>query len=284
MPKLAASNWAKIGLSFGSLLIISYLSLLFSLRLGQTRLMFFPPPDTQATPADEGLSYENVWLLAPGQVHGWWIPAATAQAPVLLYLHGNGSNIGDLIGRASRFHRLGLAVLLIDYRGYGNSNGPFPNETRVYEDAEAAWFYLTQTRQLAPTQIIVYGQSLGGAIAIELAIRHPVAGVIVESTFTSMKAMVDWAIPYQLFPINWILTQHFDSLSKIRSLHTPILLIHGTADQTVPVQMSRALFQAAPQPKQLLLIPEAGHDNVASLDETRYLQVVREFVNLVFSY
>jgi pimeloyl-ACP methyl ester carboxylesterase len=197
----------------------------------------------------------------------------------LLYFHGNGSNIGDNVHRASRFHQLGLSVLLIDYRGYGKSSGPFPNESLVYEDAEAAWTYLTQQRRIAPKNIFLYGHSLGGAIAIEMAVRHPdIAGIIVEGAFTSIRAVVDEVSLYRLFPVDLILTQQFDSLAKVRSLQMPILFIHGTADEIIPVKMSQELYQAAPEPKQLLLVPDAGHNDTAELGGIRYLQTIREFI------
>jgi pimeloyl-ACP methyl ester carboxylesterase len=260
-------------------LLASYLTGCLLLRWGQTRLMFFPDSILKATPDTVGLAYEDIWLPMPqGSVHGWWIPAAD-RAPVVLYLHGNGSNLGDLVTRAKRLHQLGLTVLLIDYRGYGRSPGLFPSEASVYADAEAAWQYLTQTRQIAPDTIVLYGQSIGGAVAIELASRHPeAAAVIAESTFTSMRAMVAQTIPEYLLPIDWLLTQQFDSLSKVRSLQVPILLIHGTADDTIPATMSQDLFAAAPNPKHLLLIPDANHDNVARLGGNQFLQTIKQFI------
>lgn len=279
MSKLSAPVLTKVLLSLCGVLATVYFGLFLLLRFWQTRLIFFPSPEIAAIPADVKLSYEEVWLpVATGKIQCWWIPGAKAEDPVLLYLHGNSSNIGDTVGRALGFHQL-ASVLLIDYRGYGRSSGSFPSEASVYEDAERAWIYLTKTRQIAPKDIVLYGHSLGGAIAIEMATQHPeMAGVIVEGTFTSVQAMLDYLIPYQLFPVDWIVTQRFDSLAKVRSLQTPILFIHGTADKTVPVQMSRDLFAAAPEPKQLLLVPKAGHNNTASLGGTPYLQAIHKFV------
>ncbi len=251
------------------------------LRFGQTRLIFHPSAQVSETPAVAGLAYENVELPMPvGQIHGWWIPSATISSSVLLYLHGNGSNLGDLIDRAWHWHQIDLSLLLIDYRGYGHSQGNFPREASVYEDAEAAWRYLTRVRRIAPAQIIIYGQSLGGAVAIDLASKHPdAAAVIVESSFTSMRAMVmRWWLNY-LLPVDWLLTEQFDSLSKIRSLKVPILLIHGTADRLIPASMSQTLYAAAPEPKQLVLIPNANHDTVAQYGGKRYWQSVQEFLH-----
>ncbi|MGF1538238.1 MAG: alpha/beta hydrolase, partial [Elainellaceae cyanobacterium] len=182
----------------------------------QTRFIFHPSAALDATPANVQLAYEDVWLPVDGdQVHGWWIPAR-ASAPAILYLHGNGSNLGDLVNRARRFHQWGYSVLMIDYRGYGRSSGPFPNEARVYADAEAAWDYLSQ--QVPANHIVVYGRSIGGAIAVELATHHPnAAGLILESSFTSMQAVVKQSPLGAIFPTQWLITQRFDSLSKVRS-------------------------------------------------------------------
>lgn len=251
-------------------------------------------------------------------VHGWWIPAsetppsppkawggarkgervlatpqshrrAVASVPalnkgglggVVLYLHGNGSNVGANVEHANRFHRLGLSVFLIDYRGYGKSQGDFPSESQVYEDAQLAWDYLVQQRGVNPNQIYIYGHSLGGAIAIDLAVRHPdAAGLIVEGSFTSTRAMVDFQKGlFWLFPIDWLLTQRFDSLSKVDRLQMPVLFIHGTADNVVPVEMSKKLFDAAPEPKQLYIVPDGGHNNVAQIGGAEYLQIVSQFL------
>jgi pimeloyl-ACP methyl ester carboxylesterase len=197
-----------------------------------------------------------------------------------LYLHGNGSNVGANVEHAHRFHRLGLSVFTIDYRGYGKSQGDFPSESQVYEDAQLAWDYLVQQRGVNPNQIYIYGHSLGGAIAIDLAVRHPeAAGLIVEGSFTSTRAMVDFQKGlFWLFPIDWLLTQRFDSLSKVDRLQMPVLFIHGTADNVVPVEMSKKLFDAAPDPKQLYIVPDGGHNNVAQIGGAEYLQIVSQFL------
>lgn len=272
----------KLLLGSVGLLAIVYALICGGLWLWQTRLIFFPSPVISATPAKFGLSYEEVWIpIAPStdRIHGWWIPAAN-RGKTLLYLHGNGGNIGSNVAYADRFHQLGLSVLLIDYRGYGQSEGRFPSEERVYEDAQAAWNYLTQTRRIPARQIVLYGQSLGGAVSIELATRYPdAAALIVESTFTSIQGMVDRLSSYHFLPIHLILNQRFDSIAKIRAIQIPVLLIHGTADATVPYDMSETLYAAAPQPKQLWIVPHATHYNVATLTGSTYLKVVQQFLD-----
>lgn len=290
------------------LIVIFYGLLCLGLRQWQTHLLFFPDDQIDALPDAVGLDYEEVVLAigdgeTQGTVHGVWIPSQVSRihqdlssaaaselrisGPTVLYLHGNGSNVGDLTEMGQMFHHLGWNSLLIDYRGYGRSQGPFPNEKRVYKDAAAAWTYLIEERQLQPEHVMVYGHSLGGAIAIELATRYPeMAGVIVEGSFTSMRAMATLQSRYQFLPLDWILTQHFDSLAKVRSLVPPLLLIHGDADETIPYQMSQALQDAAQtsihQPATtLVLFPEAGHNDLPEVGGERYIQTLRTFAEQV---
>lgn len=281
---LKQQAWAIVtGLS---LAIALYGLAALALRRYQTRFIFRPSATLDATPAAAQLAYEEIWLpVGEGQVHGWWIPAAaapasraqTTPAPAILYLHGNGSNLGDLVNRARRFHQWGYSILLIDYRGYGRSSGPFPNEARVYEDAETAWQYLSQ--QVAADRIVIYGRSIGGAIAIHLAAQHPdAAGLILESSFTSMAAVVEQSPVGLVFPADRLVTQRFDSLSKIRSLPTPLLLLHGTADAIVPPEMSQALHDAASGPKALVWIDGADHNDVPETGGDRYAEAIQTFV------
>ena len=266
-----------IGLGISATL---YISLFLLLRFRQTKLIFFPDSQIKSTPQAYGLDYQDVWLtIGADKVHGWWIPTAKSSAPALLYFHGNGSNNGDLTELAAIFHQLEVSVLLIDYRGYGKSSPIFPNEARVYEDALAAWQYLTQVQQIEPERIFVYGHSLGGAIAIELATKHPeMAGLITEGTFTSIQDMASLMPGMKLFPLRWLVTQRFDNLTKIKSLQTPILILHGTADEVIPLYMSKKLYTAAPEPKQLEIIERAGHNNLPEFNLQRYLLTLKQFI------
>ncbi|GAB4304831.1 MAG: alpha/beta hydrolase [Oscillatoriaceae cyanobacterium] len=272
-------------------LLSVYIAACIILRVAQNRFIFFPTQEITATPAEVQLDYKEIWLPVANSsqnteegIHGWWLPAAKQhQGRVLLYLHGNSENISGNIYHANRFHKLGFSVFLIDYRGYGKSVGSFPTEQSVYQDTETAWNYLVQDRGIPPEQIVIYGHSLGGAIAIELANRHPgAAGLIVEGSFTSIRDMTDYRYPwFVIFPIDQLLTDRFDSLSKVPHLQMPVLFIHGTADETVPYAMSQTLFAAAPQPKQLFTVPGAGHENLAKLSGETYLQTIRDFMELV---
>jgi uncharacterized protein len=252
---------------------------------GQNRLIFVPEKEITTTPANQQLPYTEVWIPVedanqpqqPSRIHAWWLPNPKTQN-VLLYLHGNGKNISANVPQAARLQRLGLSVLLIDYRGYGKSEGSFPTEASVYSDAQAAWNYLRQQRQIPANRIYLYGHSLGGAIAIDLAVQHPqAAGLIVQSSFTSMPAMtrtIGWA---RLFP-SQIVHQRFDSLAKVSQLKLPVLYIHGTADHFIPDWMSGTLYANTPEPRQMLLVPGGGHNNVAEVGGEPYLQTIRNFI------
>jgi hypothetical protein len=281
------------------LVAIAYLAVCIFLLLRQNRLIFFPSSTIETTPGDFNLIFEDVWIpvearrrnvpqrqaVSKHQLHSWWIPAKNLENGVVLYLHGNGHNIGANLTQALQFHHLDLSVLLIDYRGYGQSNGDFPTEAAVYQDARAAWNYLTQERKISPEQIILFGHSLGGAIAIDLALEYPeAAGLIVQSSFTSMRAMVDQLGQFWMFPVDFLLTHQFNSISKVRSLKLPVLYTHGTADALIPAAMSELLYNATPEPKQLLLIAGADHNDIPSVGGSTYLQTVKAFVEYVFKY
>jgi hypothetical protein len=292
-------SWLKICLTLGILLTVLYLSACLFLFVRQNRFIFVPSREISTVPSDLEMDYQEVWLpvisgenhqeSTPEKVHGWWIPAPVDTRSksksewVLLFLHGNADNISENLRHSNRFHRLGFSVLIVDYRGYGLSEGNFPTESTVYEDVETAWNYLVNQRGIPPEKIVIYGHSLGGAIAIDLASRQPqAAGAIIEASFTSMRDMVDYQYPYfNIFPIDLILTHRFDSINKVKNLKMPILFTHGTADEVVPTSMSKALFDAANEPKKLFIIPTADHNNIAKVSGEKYFETIREFMKLV---
>lgn len=248
----------------------------------QRELIFAPTRDVTRTPADVNLKFEDVRFPARGRdaatLHGWWLQSTDADAPAILYLHGNDLNVGANVDHIAALRRMGFSVLAVDYRGYGKSDGASPSESRVYEDAEAAWDFLIRQQHVDPGRTFIYGHSLGGAVAIELALRRPeAAGLIVESGFTSMSDMAK--INYWMFPVDWLLNQRFDALGKVPALRVPVLFIHGTADREVPTVMSERLFSAARAPKALTLIPGAGHEDNASVGGALYTRAVVEFVD-----
>jgi len=250
----------------------------------QRELIFFPSRDVHLVPSSQGLPYEEVWIPVgsnpSARLNGWWLPAHDATAPTLLYLHGNDFNLSSNLEHIARFHRMGFAVFAIDYRGYGKSEGAFPSEAQVYDDAEAAWDYLVLQRRIEPRRIFIFGHSLGGAIAIELALRRPdAAGVIAEGTFTSVPELASRI--YWMFPTGWLVNQHFDSLGRVPKLRVPILFIHGKADTEIPYAMSEALYRASAEPKWLTLVPGGGHEDSARVDGSPFEKAVTEFAATV---
>ena len=282
MPRTAKQLLLLVGVS--ALLYLFACAYMWST---QQQHIFEPSPLLQTTPDRVGMRFEEVRIPSGngaerGELYGWWIPAVQADAPALLFLHGNDKNIGygyDL-DNAGRMHSLGYNLLMIDYRGYGKSTGGAPSEAKVYEDAETAWNYLLKQRASAPQHTFIYGHSLGGAIAIDLAVRHPeAAGLIVESTFSSMSDMGKHEYSYlRYLPVDWLLNQHFDSLEKVGKLKTPVLFIHGTWDKRIPWQMSRQLFDTAPQPKSLKLIEGGEHGNNSRIAWVEYRDALNAFV------
>jgi hypothetical protein len=267
------------GVSIG---FAAYLLLCFAIYLLQRRLIFVPIATLEATPRQFDLPYEEVWLRVrrwQGKIerlHGWWIPGSGQD--VLLYLHGNQGNISLNLGNAKRFQQLGFSVLMFDYRGYGRSEGTFPSEAEVYRDAQAAWNYLTLERGIAANRIYLYGHSLGGAIAIDLAVRQPqAAGAIADNTFTSMRDVALYQPLYRFFPADLILNQRFDTLSKLKLLRVPLLLLHGTDDRLVPPSMSQVLYESATVPKKLLFVPGAGHNNLIAVVGEELPQIIKDF-------
>ena len=250
----------------------------------QREWIFRAQRDVHSTPADYGLAYEDVWLKVAGEgdapherVHGWWLPATSAGSATLLYLHGARWNLSNNLFRIQRLQRMGFAVLAIDYRGFGRSDGELPSEAQAYVDAQAAWEHLRALQPDAGRRFL-YGHSLGGAVAIELATRNEdVAGLIVESTFTSMREMAE-VMGYGNYPIAAILTQHFDSTAKMARVAAPVLFVHGAADRFVPAVMSERLYAAAREPKRLLLVEGAGHSNATLVAFDRYQAAVRDLL------
>ncbi|MGB3294987.1 MAG: alpha/beta fold hydrolase [Phormidesmis sp.] len=267
-----------------SLGAITYAGACFALYSYQQKLIFRPIPDTIGTPAEIGFPYEDVWIPVKdslgqdaGMLHGWWLPNPGSKQ-TMLFCHGNYGNISYNLKRICFHYDLGFSVLAFDYRGFGQSSGPDPTEQSTYADAEAAWRYLTVSREIAPEQITVMGHSMGGAIAIDLATRHPeMARLIVKSSFTSMQDVVEARPFYRLFPIEHLLTEPFDSLSKVGQLQVPVLYVHGGQDPDVPAEMSQRLYDASPTPKQLWFAVGADHNNISSLTGEAYSRVVSAF-------
>jgi fermentation-respiration switch protein FrsA (DUF1100 family) len=258
-----------------------YLLVVGAIWYAQAKIMFHPSKVVDVTPGDLGAKFSNVALPLMGdQLAGWWVPSEDSQAGTLLYLHGNAANIAANVRQVLRLRATGLNVFIFDYRGYGHSTGGPPREKLMYEDAERAWKYLVAERNIAPDRIAIYGHSIGGGVAVDLASKHPEAGaLIIEGAFTSIADMAN-GIPYTAcLPVRLILTERFDSISKIGSIHLPKLILHGDADTMVPPRMARRLYDAAPEPKRLALIAGGGHEDSAVANAGAYFAALNGFLS-----
>jgi len=246
----------------------------------QRHFVFYPDRTLHATPADYSFPVRDVSIVVPERtLHGWWIPAARPRAEVVLYLHGSSGNVSTSMDGIAPLRELGYSVFMIDYRGYGASGGGFPSEAGVYQDAQSAWDYLVHVLGTNPANLVIYGHSLGGAIAIELALRHPeAAGLVVESSFTSIYDMAMLGARYALFPVNLFLNQRFDSIAKVSQLRLPVLYIHGTADEIVPFGMGKALYDATPLAHGLVAVPAGTHSDNAAVGGAGLRSAIRRFV------
>jgi uncharacterized protein len=242
----------------------------------QSRLVFFPGPAPRTTPAAAHLVYEDLELeTSDGErLHAWLIRPATPAKAAVLVCHGNAGSIADRLHLAAEFVRMELAVLLFDYRGYGGSSGA-PSERGVYLDAEAAYGRLTTALGFAPERTIVYGESLGGAVAIELALREKIAALIVEDTFSSLADV--GARHYPWLPVRWITRYRFASIEKVPEIAAPKLFMHSPEDEIVPFEQGRALFEAAREPKQFLETT-GGHNGGGFGLRPEHLAQVRAFI------
>ncbi len=237
-------------------------------------MIFFPDPALVATPRDLGLEYEDVDLSVAGggRTHGWLIPGRTDT--VILWFHGNAGNISHRLDNIRVLHDLvGAGIMIVDYGGYGRSDGA-PSEERMYADARAALQYL-RDRGVAREDTVYFGRSLGSAVALDLAAEHPPAKLILETPFESLRAMAGALVPATLAKL---VPQRFDNLSKIGKIRCPVLFLHGDRDEIVPYEHSRTLFEAAPEPKKHYRIPGATHNDTYIVGGEAYFAEIREFI------
>jgi fermentation-respiration switch protein FrsA (DUF1100 family) len=259
-------------------LTAGYLGILLLLTALQARLVFFPTRDLRATPADAGLVWEELRLRTEDGlgIHAWWVPAEGARGTIL-FCHGNAGNVGDRIGSILLFHRLGWNVLIFDYRGYGRSEGS-PSEAGLYRDATAAWAHLTAERGVAPEDIVLFGRSLGGAVAAELAERHAPAGIILESAFTSVPELAAEFYPW--LPVRLLVRFRFDTLARVPRIRAPLLVVHSRGDDIIPFRHGERLYRAAGEPKTLLEISGTHNEGFVASGE-RYERGLARFLEEV---
>lgn len=226
-----------------------------------------------------GLPLEEVWFEAEDGVRlfGWFLPSA-ASPGIILWCHGNAGNIIHRLDNLARLSRIGLSVFLFDYRGYGRSQGR-PSEQGLYRDALAAYAYVTQTRRISAKRVIIFGRSLGAAVAAHLASVRTAAGLILESAFPSIEAVARHY--YFGLPVHWFVGARFPLEERLKQVHMPLLVIHGALDDVIPFDLGQKVFEAANEPKSFYTVPRADHNDVYVVGGTAYYERLKEFATEV---
>lgn len=253
-----------------------YAALTGMVYLIQEKLLFLPGEARYGDPSGIGLTYEEIRLSTEDgeSLQAWWIPRSDARGTVLFF-HGNAGNITTRLETIRTLHRLGLNTFIIDYRGYGASSGR-PTEKGLYRDAESAWRYLIGERGVPPAEIVLYGRSLGAAVAIWLAERVPEGALIAESGFTSVPEIGAYHYPY--LPVRMLSRMQFDSLARIGNCRSPVLVIHSREDEIIPFSHGERLFEAAAEPKRFVEL-SGTHENSFVLSHETYSEAISDFVD-----
>jgi len=263
--------------------LVFYIGLSAFVYIKQPDMLFYPDlsgRELVTSPASRGMAYENVELITSDNIklHGWYVladkPGAHQKAATVLFFHGNAGNISHRMDSIEQFHQLGLNVFIIDYRGYGQSEGEM-TEAGSYRDAEATWSYLINTRSINESEIIIFGRSLGGSIAAWLAERITPAGLIVESSFSSVPSMGRRFYPF--LPVSLLSRYQYNTKKSIAAISCPLLLAHSRDDEIIPFEEGMEIFDAAPEPKQLLIM-RGGHNDGFIVSGQEYMEAIALFI------
>jgi len=272
----------KILMNIVIIILVVFIFLFLWIRWQERSGLFFPSRDLYLSPAAEGLSFEDVHFDSAGnELHGWYLPASGSQ--VVLWMHGNAGNIADRLDQAVEMKRaLGVSSFMFDYRGYGKSKGR-PSEKGLYQDAEAAFEWLTKTRGIDPGNIILYGHSLGSAVSVDLALERGLnaGGLVLESPFTSAADIASGM--YFGLPVGLVMSVKLDNIGRIGDVKMPILIIHGVRDTVIPFGMGKKLFDAAPEPKTFLPIANGDHSDCYYVGAADYWSAWRALLDQVQS-
>ena len=259
--------------------ILGGVAFVFGLRWLEFAITFHPVriPATQTLPVPTGA--EEVWFSAADgtRLHGWLFRSkAPPQTAWIIYFHGNGGNISNIDWVGERLAGRGFDVLLFDYRGYGKSEGEVGSESGLYADGDAVLAFVVN-KGARPEQVVLYGQSLGTTVAVDIASRHAVGAVVLESGLSSASSVGRTALPWLPAWLHFLATNRFESARKLAQVKAPVLVTHGDPDPVIPAEEARILFAAANEPKELLLFPGAGH-NVFGSQGDEYLNQLERFI------
>jgi uncharacterized protein len=249
------------------------------------REWIFQPSDRAWNGAHLSEGMQDVWIdfdstvtAQTEKLHGLWMPAAQPGAPVMLYLHGARWNVTGSAPRIRRMHDMGFSVLAVDYRGFGRSSAGLPSESTALEDAHAAWHWLA--KKAPQSDRYIFGHSLGGAIAIDLASQVPdEKGTIVEGTFTNIAEVVS-TFKWGWLPISGLITQRFESIRKVAHIGSPLLVVHGSDDRLILPSLGRKLYEAAQEPKRFVMVEGGTHHNTNDLGQEQYREALADFFKL----
>jgi len=272
-PRPALRVWS-VRLIRIAALVMAFMVLLLLL---ENSMIFFPSRYPEGDWRPPHASVEDCFFeTADGvRLHAWWLPGARPESgPVLLWFHGNAGNITHRGDNLAMFVGRDASVLLVDYRGYGRSEGK-PSEKGIYLDGEAAYEYVTRERGVPAGRVICFGRSIGCAVALHVALKYPVAGLVLESPFTSARAMARRMLP--LLPVWLFIRSEFDNIGRVPSVKAPVLVIHGDRDEVVPFEQGRAVFDAAPEPKEFYCLEGARHNDTYLVGGAPYMDRLLAF-------
>lgn len=274
MSILGGNAWSLVW-SVLRIALIAYGFVIILVLLFQSHFIFFPERRIMATPEQIGLKFEDIsFLTEDGKIlSGWFIPAKEPKG-VMLFCHGNAGNISHRLDSIMLFNQLGLSTFIFDYRGYGRSQGKI-TEIGTYADAEAAWRYLVKIKEVVPNEIIIFGRSLGGAVASKLARNHKPKGLILESTFTSIPDIA--ADIYSFLPVRLLIRFTYPTVENVRDIKCPVLIVHSRDDDIIPFKHGRLIFDAAPEPKEFMEI-KGSHNEGFLITGPRYRAGLESFI------
>ena len=256
-------------------LLVYGIVILLAIRYMERKNTFYPMKEISYSPMSIGLQFDNIYFNTSDgkQLNGWFVPADNAKY-TMIFCHGNAGNISHRTDKIRIFHNMGINIFIFDYRGYGASEGK-PTEKGLFIDIQAAFDHVTEAFKIPKEKIIVFGESLGGAVAIDLAHTKDIKALITEDTFTSVKDMAKTVYP---FIPSFIYSNKFNSLAKIKDIKCAKLIIHSIDDEIVPYHMGQKLFAEAADPKELLML-RGGHNTSFMDSEEKYTKGIKNFID-----